>query len=50
LGDEMVVEIERLKACRAELEYIVVYFEGGIMPLDLRDWLRRAYAALEPKQ
>jgi len=30
----------------AELRYIVAYFRGGIMPTDLREWMRRADAAI----
>jgi uncharacterized small protein (DUF1192 family) len=41
-------EVERLKACRTELEYIVTYFDG-FTPTDLCEWKRRAEAALEPK-
>lgn len=31
----------------AELEYVVRYHEEGLMPLDLREWKQRAYAALK---
>lgn len=44
---EAAAEIEQLRKARAELAYIVAYFQGGIRPLDLRDWWRRSCEILK---
>lgn len=38
--------IAEAPALLAELNYVVTYFEGGIMPLDLHDWRMRANTAI----
>lgn len=40
-------EIERLRACRTELDYVFEYYTHGLRPLDLRDWYNRACTALK---
>lgn len=40
-------EIERLEPVRDELAYILNYFQGGIRPLDLRDWWLRSCEVLK---
>lgn len=40
---DMRADNERL---RTQLRFILAYFQGGLMPTDLRDWKRETEAAL----